>query len=50
MTNDTTTVANIAYKWGFYDQAQFCKHYRARFGCTPTETRKKSRLVAEEQS
>ncbi len=47
MTNDTTTVANIAYKWGFYDQAQFCKHYRNRFGCTPTETRKMSRLAAE---
>ena len=41
-TNDT--VALIAYKWGFYDQAQFCKHYRTRFGCTPTDTRKKSRL------
>ncbi|MCI2400941.1 helix-turn-helix domain-containing protein [Aliiroseovarius subalbicans] len=46
MANDTSTVANIAYKWGFYDQAQFCKHYRNRFGCTPTETRKKSRLGA----
>lgn len=46
MPNDTSTVANIAYKWGFYDQAQFCKHYRNRFGCTPTDTRKKSRLGA----
>jgi AraC-like DNA-binding protein len=46
MVNDTATVANIAYKWGFYDQAQFCKHYRNRFGCTPTDTRKMSRLEA----
>ena len=46
MPNDTSTVANIAYKWGFYDHAQFCKHYRNRFGCTPTDTRKKSRLGA----
>ncbi len=46
MVNDTSTVANIAYKWGFYDQAQFCRHYRNRFGCTPTDTRKKSRLEA----
>jgi len=46
MLNDTATVANIAYKWGFYDQAQFCKHYRNRFGCTPTDTRKMSRLEA----
>ncbi len=34
------TVAEIAYRWAFADQAQFSKHYRARFGCTPTETRK----------
>jgi len=46
MANETSTVANIAYKWGFYDQAQFCKHYRTRFGCTPTQTRKTSRLNA----
>jgi AraC-like DNA-binding protein len=46
LANGTSTVANIAYKWCFYDQAQFCKHYRNRFGCTPTDTRKKSRLDA----
>jgi AraC-like DNA-binding protein len=46
VTNDTTTVANIAHKWGFYDHAQFCKHYKKRFGCTPTETRRQSRLEA----
>ena len=37
---DRTTVAQIAYKWGFSDQSQFNKAYRAHFGCTPTDTRK----------
>jgi len=34
----TMTVAEIAHKWGFSDQSQFNKAYRARFGCTPTDT------------
>ncbi len=46
MANNTSSMAQIAHKWGFYDQAQFCKHYRNRFGCTPTDTRKISRLEA----
>ncbi|MEW9921272.1 helix-turn-helix domain-containing protein [Marimonas sp. MJW-29] len=41
--NDTSSVASIALEWGFYDQAQFCKHYKKRFGCTPTDTRRQSR-------
>jgi AraC-like DNA-binding protein len=45
IANEGTSMAKIAYKWGFYDQAQFCKHYRKRFGCTPTQTRKESRLA-----
>lgn len=36
----TTTVAEIAQKWGFSDQPQFNKAYRTHFGCTPTDTRK----------
>lgn len=36
------TIAEIAYKWGFADQSQFCKHYRTRFGCSPSETRKQA--------
>lgn len=35
-----TTVGEIAQKWGFTDQSQFNKAYRAHFGCTPTDTRK----------
>lgn len=50
MVNDTSSVANIAHKWGFYDHAQFCKYYRKRFGCTPTETRKRSRLAVESKA
>jgi len=42
--NDITSVANIALKWGFYDHAQFCRHYKSRYGCTPTDTRRKSRV------
>lgn len=36
----TMTVAEIAHRWGFSDQSQFNKAYRAHFQCTPTETRK----------
>ncbi len=36
------TVAEIAYRWGFADQSQFSRHYKAKFGCTPTETRKEA--------
>lgn len=39
---DTRTIAEIAYRWGFADQSQFCKHYRARFGCSPTDTRREA--------
>ena len=46
IVNNTSTVAQIAHEWGFYDHAQFCKHYRKRFGCTPTDTRRKSRKEA----
>ncbi|MGB0410387.1 MAG: helix-turn-helix domain-containing protein [Pikeienuella sp.] len=35
-----TTIAEIAHRWGFSDQSQFNKAYRAHFGCTPTETRR----------
>lgn len=33
------SIARIAYRWGFSDQAQFSRHYRSRFGCTPRDTR-----------
>jgi AraC-like DNA-binding protein len=33
------TVAEIAYRWGFGDQAQFSRHFRAHFGKSPREVR-----------
>ncbi len=37
--NRHTTLAEIAYRWGFNDQAHFCRLFKARFGCTPKEMR-----------
>jgi len=34
-----TTLAEIAYRWGFNDQAHFCRLFKARFGCTPKTMR-----------
>jgi AraC-like DNA-binding protein len=33
------SIAAIAYRFGFADQAQFCRHYKKRFGRTPSDTR-----------
>jgi AraC-like DNA-binding protein len=33
------TIAEIAYRWGFSDQAQFSRHFRAQFGVTAREVR-----------
>jgi AraC-like DNA-binding protein len=38
----TATIAEIAYRWGFADQSQFCRHYRTRFGCSPSDTRREA--------
>lgn len=37
------TIAEIAYRWGFGDQAQFSRAYRSRFGQTPSDVRRLSR-------
>jgi AraC-like DNA-binding protein len=37
------TIAEIAHFWGFGDQAQFSRHYKARFGQSPSDTRQQSR-------
>ncbi|WP_067456205.1 helix-turn-helix domain-containing protein [Actinomadura macra] len=34
-----TTIADISYRWGFSSQAHFARHFRTRFGRTPTEAR-----------
>lgn len=38
-----TTLAEISYRWGFNDQAHFCRLFKARFGCTPKGMREGSR-------
>ncbi|GAA4095360.1 helix-turn-helix domain-containing protein [Actinomadura miaoliensis] len=38
-----TTIADIAYRWGFSSQAHFARLFRARYGCTPTEARTRLR-------
>ncbi|NTJ43857.1 helix-turn-helix domain-containing protein [Agrobacterium larrymoorei] len=45
VTNNST-IAEIAYRWGFADQSQFCRHYRTRFGCSPGDTRREAALRA----
>jgi AraC-like DNA-binding protein len=40
------SIAEIAYQWGFGDQGQFGRHYRAYFGCTPSDVREAARSGA----
>ena len=37
--NSQLTISEIAYNWGFSDQSQFSKHYRAYFSRSPSEAR-----------
>ena len=37
------TVAEIAYRWGFGDQAQFSRAFKAHFGLPPKEFREQAR-------
>ncbi len=41
--NCRKSISEIAYQWGFGDQAQFSRNYRSRFGCTPSDVRAASR-------
>src|SRR5882757_915457 len=41
--NCRKSISEIAYQWGFGDQAQFSRNYRSRFGCTPSDVRAVSR-------
>jgi AraC-like DNA-binding protein len=40
------SIAEIAYHWGYGDQAQFSRNYRSRFGRTPSEARAAYRASA----
>jgi AraC-like DNA-binding protein len=35
-------IGQIAYQWGFSDQAQFCNAFKQKFGLTPSELRKQN--------
>jgi AraC-like DNA-binding protein len=37
------SIAEIAYQWGFSDQAQFSRNFRNHFGLSPTEFRSRHR-------
>jgi AraC-like DNA-binding protein len=41
------TVAEIAYRWGFGDQAQFSRAFRTQFGQSPTEYRRQVRAASQ---
>jgi AraC-like DNA-binding protein len=41
--NCRKSISEIAYRWGFGDQAQFSRSYRSQFGCTPSDTRAAAR-------
>ncbi|KAB2939486.1 MAG: helix-turn-helix domain-containing protein [Hyphomicrobium sp.] len=36
------TVSEIAYGWGFSDTSHFNRRFKAAFGCTPSECRRRS--------
>ena len=38
------SIAEIAYQWGYGDQAQFSRNYRSRFGRTPSDARTACRI------
>jgi AraC-like DNA-binding protein len=38
-THRKESISEIAYRWGFSDQAQFSRHFKARYGMTPREVR-----------
>ncbi len=35
-------IGALAYRWGFADQAHFCRAFKARFGMSPGEARRRS--------
>ena len=37
------SIGEIAYRWGFSDQAQFCRAFRRRFDCSASEMRHRHR-------
>ncbi|MGM7645921.1 AraC family transcriptional regulator [Nocardia sp. JW2] len=42
LVNGRGSVTDIAARWGFYHPGHFARHYRTRFGMTPSETLRRS--------
>jgi AraC-like DNA-binding protein len=36
------SLGELAYRWGFSDQAHFCRAFKARFGIPPGEARRRA--------
>jgi AraC-like DNA-binding protein len=45
-SSNRQTVAEIAYRWGFSDQAQFSRAFKAHFGAPPKDYREQARNKA----
>lgn len=45
LASTETSIANIADHLGYSSQANFAKAFRERFGCSPSELRKKQQLI-----
>jgi AraC-like DNA-binding protein len=43
------SISEIAYRWGFGDQAQFSRHFKSRYGMTPREMRANASRVSQEK-
>jgi AraC-like DNA-binding protein len=41
-SSGSTQIGQIAYQWGFADQAQFCHAFKMKFGHTPSDIRKQN--------
>jgi len=46
-SNNRQTVAEIAYRWGFGDHAQFSRAFKAHFGLSPKEFRDRAGSTAQ---
>lgn len=41
-SSGNTQIGQIAYQWGFTDQAQFCKAFKNKYGLKPSDLRKQN--------
>jgi AraC-like DNA-binding protein len=50
LLRSAASVKEVGYALAFANMSQFCRDFRVRFGCTPSELRKQQRAVADEFS